>query len=63
MKAVRHTHAAERRENNVAVIPPDAVTLCCGHTVVAQPVAIYPSRKKLYACPTCGTLQKAKAKP
>jgi hypothetical protein len=60
---MRWPKTERRRRNNVALIEPDAVTLKCGHTIVAHPVAILPSHRRLYACPTCGTLQKAKVKP
>ena len=36
--------------------------LVCGHTARSQPVAIYPSRRKLYACPEGCGLQKDKSR-
>lgn len=56
------TRFGRMRSNNVGVSQPKRKKLVCGHYVVGHPVAIYPSRRELYACPVCKKLVKALAR-
>ena len=48
--------------DNVLRETADATELVCGHFARSQPIAIYPSQRKLYDCPEGCGLQKDKAR-
>lgn len=54
---------SDKRFGNVAHEQAKLVNLVCGHQTGAHPVAIFPDRRKMYACPEgCKGLQKAKSR-
>jgi hypothetical protein len=62
---VRQTHwdtlkRMDRKSDNVLRETAGSTELVCGHFAQGQPVAIYPSKRKLYLCPKGCGLQKSK---
>lgn len=51
---------ARGKQDNVLRETAGTTALVCGHSTRSQPVAIYPSRRKLYDCPEGCGLQKDK---
>lgn len=56
----KQEHRQSALADNVLRETADDTLLVCGHYAHGQPVAIYPNRRKLYACPKGCGLQKAK---
>lgn len=50
----------DRKPDNVLRETANGTPLMCGHVALGQPVAIYPSKRKLYQCPKGCGLQKSK---
>lgn len=50
----------DRLSDNVLRETAGGTELKCGHVAYSQPVAIYPNKRKLYACPKGCGLQKSK---
>lgn len=50
----------DRKSDNVLRETASGTPLVCGHVAQGQPVAIYPSKRKLFQCPKGCGLQKSK---